>query len=508
MPIDIEQGTNTGRCTSTNSVVRRSRKLKKGLAGAVTATAMTVGLVSPAFAPEASADMTFDVITAGPLFWLLDRLGYDHIDTDAGPPIGTVTVNFDYTKGEPKDIYDAINAVPFSTNPLMVGTRSPIVLADANAAYSAVAAYRALIASAQGNTPEDYDPLAPNLVPLTPNQTNELIGLIRNPIRPNGGIYSRFESLADRFGIDSAMPDSGIAPDQVSGVKLNTSILDVSLAYDSMSDFPVTRNFWAIANSLVASFLPTYLLDGGQLEGVDMDALQDMVVNMQLGRAAEAGETLYGTFLSTDLPLLELMRWPAHVINFISQQMGHPLNLATPLADALQPALEILVNIGYTDVQTPTEGGTYNRTFDDAGVLTPFGSVDPLTPEERQQVRGDVIDALVNGFHGMFSGQTEPEDTEEEPAEGDDPQPQSGGGVDEFLNGIVQGLLNPAAASPAASAVAASAATASQNARPRNAGPAAKHSSAPSATNRDSAGSAHRNLGGSKRAAHRSASSD
>jgi hypothetical protein len=75
-----------------------------------------------------------------------------------------------------------------------------------------------------------------------------------------------------------------------------------------------------------------------------------------------------------------------------------PITVPTLLADALQPAAEILVNVGYTDVQTPSEGGTYNRTYDQSGTYTPYLSVNPLTPAEWAQVPGDVVRALVNGF--------------------------------------------------------------------------------------------------------------
>ena len=502
---------------ASKTIGRKSRKIRASLLGAATATALTMGLTSPSLMPEAGADMTFDVITTGPLFWLVDRLGYDHIETDAGPPVGTVTVNLNYTKGGQKEIYDAINAVPFSTNPLLLGTRAPIVLGDGPGAYATVRAYQALIDSAQGNTLDGYDPLAPNLVPLTPNQTNALIGLVRNPTRPNGGFYSRFPSLAEKRGIDSELPDAGIPSGQVSGVKLNTSILDLTLAYESMSDFPVNGNLFALANSMLATFLPTYLLEGDlELMGTTMEDIQDQIVNMQTGRAAEAGQTLFGTFVSSNLPLLELMRWPVHLINFISKQLGHPLNLRTPLADALQPALEILVNIGYSDVQTPTEGGTYNRTFDDAGVATPWRSVQPLTQEERRQVPGDVVDALVNGFRGMFGhddqqggaeqeGDDQGGDTEEGSTPDDD-QSQSSGGIDGLLNGIgtqIQDLLHPASPSPAASALAGSGA-----ARLSNAGPAARHSSATATANRSAVNSAHRGVGASKRVGHHSESSE
>ena len=58
--------------------------------------------------------------------------------------------------------------------------------------------------------------------------------------------------------------------------------------------------------------------------------------------------------MPNDLPLLEPLRLPSRILNALFDAVGVPVHLGTPLADALQPALTILVNTGYTDVQTPT----------------------------------------------------------------------------------------------------------------------------------------------------------
>jgi hypothetical protein len=92
-------------------------------------------------------------------------------------------------------------------------------------------------------------------------------------------------------------------------------------------------------------------------------------------------------------------------------------------ADALQPAFEILVNIGYSDVitpnnlnscavkcNTPADAQTYaqlgysayDRSFLTPSVTEPFLSVNPLTPAEWLQVPGDVVRALLTGFSDVF----------------------------------------------------------------------------------------------------------
>ena len=88
----------------------------------------------------------------------------------------------------------------------------------------------------------------------------------------------------------------------------------------------------------------------------------------------------------------------------VSNTLGHPLNLKTPLADALQPALSILVNTGYTNVQTPFDGGTYNRVYTsaDSGTPTPFLSQSVLTTPELLALPRNLVTALVYGFQKSF----------------------------------------------------------------------------------------------------------
>jgi len=102
------------------------------------------------------------------------------------------------------------------------------------------------------------------------------------------------------------------------------------------------------------------------------------------------------------------------------------VGLGNPFADAIEPALRIPVNRGYTDVLAPGDINTcatgctgatpqswgqlgyqaYDRTFGalsvagdvaNGGTATPFGSVAPLTPEGRRAVPGDVWNALIAG---------------------------------------------------------------------------------------------------------------
>jgi hypothetical protein len=180
---------------------------------------------------------------------------------------------------------------------------------------------------------------------------------------------------------------------------VNAATIGLGLGYNAVSDFPVTLNPFSLVNSLLATVLPTYLLGGGTLAGDSEDLLY---TRLGLLVTLNVASTSYSTFAPDDLPLLEPLRLPARLINGVLGALGVPLTLPTPLADALEPALEILVNTGYTDVVTPTDGGTYNRTYRQSGDYVPFLSQAPLTPAEWLQVPGDVARALFTGFGDVF----------------------------------------------------------------------------------------------------------
>jgi hypothetical protein len=282
---------------------------------------------------------------------------------------------------------------------------------------AALQAYQAMLSSANGNTLPGYSPLVAagkvNSITGQPcssgitcvqgtNVTNLPMALVRNPQTPNGGLYSRFAPIFNLFGMNPVSPTAGSGSSL--GIKFNGAFVNVALGYDMLSDFPETLNPFALANSFLATALPTYLLGSGvELEGTDVDAIKgNLIALLTLGIPS----TTYSTLVSSDLPLLEPLRLPSRILNAVFKQAGIPITLGTPLADALQPALEILVNTGYTDVQTPSEGGTYNRTYDQSGQYIPFLSQATLTPQEWAAVPGDVVKALVTGFRDVLTGKS------------------------------------------------------------------------------------------------------
>ncbi|WP_396925035.1 PE-PPE domain-containing protein [Mycolicibacterium sp.] len=393
-------------------------------AAAATAVTMTMGTVAEPVAPSANAALTLDATTTGPLLWLINELGVDSISIPNIPVYGSIDINFDWTKADPVALNNELNMAQFggflaytATRPnlLASGGTGPLMLAVGTGVPAAIQAYQAMLSSANGNTLPGYDPLVAagkvNALgqPCTggfgcsqgTNVTNLPIALIRNPETPNGGLYARFAPIFNLFGQNPVSPNASSGSS--TGIRLNGAIINVALGYDFLSDFPETLNPFSLANSLLAGLLPTYLLDGGTIKGADTDTIIGNLIGLlTLGTPS----TSYSTFVPNDLPLLEPLRLPSRILNAVFKQVGVPITLGTPLADALQPALSILVNIGYTDVQTPSEGGTYNRTYDQSGQYVPFLSRATLTPQEWAAVPGDVVKALVNGFRDVLSGKS------------------------------------------------------------------------------------------------------
>jgi len=408
----------------------RKSAAKLALMGAAVATAATVVVGS---APLASADTVVDqqVYTAGPLLNLLPLLGVDTVPVFLGdvPLYGptTLILHFVPIEYDTPNIYNTVNALPFSrrsgigTQPYdrILGAPAdppgqfPSVLGSGIGTLNTIKAYRAQISSINGSTPPGYTPYQPVPGANGGTITNQALLYLRNPLRPNGGIGPRFDSLFSLFGLDSSLPDVGEIPGE-SGMGLNTATLDVTWAYDLFSDFPVTLNPFSLVNSLL-TVLPVNLAGGVSLQALDLttagvNIAGTLGILRRLTGVAPItpGQAWYGTLLPNDLPILEPLRFPSRLINAVTG-----LNLGTPLADALQPAAKILVNIGYSDVVTPAQIAAdptlaetyqpYDRTFLTSATTEPFLSVNPLTPAEWLQVPGDVVKALIGGFVSVFA---------------------------------------------------------------------------------------------------------
>jgi len=267
-----------------------------------------------------------------------------------------------------------------------------------------------------------------------PGVTGVVAFMIRNPSRPGGGFLALFTPTTAPLGVNLSNPDlsgksrgSYISPDKQQ--ILNISITDVAFKYDLMSDAPSTlNNPVAWLNSLVGFVLPTYLIPkeenigaavGSVLPGsfaglgnailVTADPtggqgvrvvpvigpLLDALKQQQLLDATKfPGSATYITYDSGNLPLLE----PFTVIQrLVSYLPG--INIPTPIADALEPALRQLVDVGYQDVQLTYTNGvpTFTRTMDMGGTQA-IAVNSPISAEQSLQLPQAVTNALVRGI--------------------------------------------------------------------------------------------------------------
>lgn len=246
--------------------------------------------------------------------------------------------------------------------------------------------------------------------------------LVRNPGRANGGLYSRFAPIYQELtGVNPVSPErQDVLPDNVDpellakllngdtddidmsqlnelgeflalvedadGKPMLVTIkADVGWQYDLLSDAPATANPIAWANSIASSIMLTNLITG-----TDFDNLGD-------GFKVGPDGTLYYTVPVEELPLLAPLRAPSQLLGLASGD----LDPNSPVADALEPMLRILVNSAYTDVQRNADG-TWTRTLDEMGTPTLFGT-QTLTRAEQALMVGDLIAALGKGVGDELS---------------------------------------------------------------------------------------------------------
>lgn len=303
------------------------------------------------------------------------------------------------------------------------------VIGYGQGAYATSQAYRAMLESAEGNTRPGYDPVQgagpllnenpagvtitgnnpivpvnPAGPPAVPDYTvtnpgtvidQELLTLtlLRNPSRPNGGLYPRLPLLSSALlGVPAdQLATPGAQNFTVDGRTYTVVKLDATFEYDLLSDAPTQANPVAWANSLAASIFLTNLITGfdpsspGGTPGLKTYTAPDGTVYLTI------------TPPNGQLPLLAPLRLPSQLLSLV----GGP-SIPTPFADSVEPLLTMLTNIAYTDVVRNADG-TYSRSLDQFDQVTPLGT-QTLTPQQMLYLPGDAI--LLSGL-GLGGATTE-----------------------------------------------------------------------------------------------------
>ncbi|HET7740501.1 MAG TPA: AAA family ATPase [Mycobacterium sp.] len=379
-----------------------------------------------------------NIVTAGPTFSILKMLGLDLGWTSALPNSvanainnspyleiganGLLTNLLDKLEDNPLvDILDPLGLLRNGLRDAIDGLTSAIpdvldlrvvpTVGIGLGAFAAAMAYKQVIADL-ANQPGglNYDGVKPLLGSLT---LLPMI-LVNNPGRPDGGAFARFGPLAALFGINTVNPTTELTGNggiggplglHIGGANVLPILVDIAFEYQPMSDLASWPNPFTLANNLAAAMMPTYMLRGLTLEGLD-DQLIDLVgdaVDEALDLDDPLALNIYLTLQSKALPLVEPLFLAADFLNLVG--LGLLAQIPMRIANALMPALTILTNIGYSNVVRNPDG-TYTRDFTNAGVETPFFSFANI---DYGRALVDTFGALVGGIQKeFFSGNPTP----------------------------------------------------------------------------------------------------
>ncbi|WP_246584879.1 PE-PPE domain-containing protein [[Mycobacterium] fortunisiensis] len=382
--------------------------------GPVFWTAQLLGL-TPENVIKAAGGLTGNTELASAVISLLDVL-------DAISPV-TAGV-----KGPmPDDVYGAVNGLKYSFTGLadmlglgndaiskgfldwvvdiapVLNQRRDIILSESLGGLTTSLAYRDMINAVQSDDPD-----------WGVGVTGQWLIMVNNVSRPGGGLLALATPLTNLFGLNLTTPDASSYTNADMTKVLNTSILDVTWAYNPLSDVPTTLNPLAWANSAAAGVFLTYLLpDAGNnivdhvlpqlgtgiLDGVKV--MIDPTGGQGLGMIPGIGQWLrnvnfldfpgnatYITYDSGNLPLLEPFRMAPHLLNLLPG-----VHIPTPLTDSVEDALRMMVNMGYQDV----DPDTLERTFDEASDQAYLWH-SPLNATQQLAANQTIFNALVDGI--------------------------------------------------------------------------------------------------------------
>jgi len=414
-----------------------------------------------------------NIITTGPPFGLLSLIGVDPFWVPAIPARIADEINgtpyisggdIDIPVTVPNPAYDPKctdtricppETITGSLDLDLASLRIPVVIAFGLGALATGMAYPQV----EADLPNQPGGTGPNAEPGSSVTIVPML-LVLNPGRNDGGIAARFAPLFAPFGIDTATNDFEVQTDG-SAVLVPVKV-DVGLQNDPRSDFAAWPNPVTLLNNAAAFAFPTYILRGSDLEGVGLQTLNPLVANM----VGNFGSAIIGDGLTVDLPgalpnidltraesiltldpvltsllgdtfpgidieipngpeledqyealnqyytiengaqpMLEPFRYPTDLLSVLTGQ-----TITNPFADAVEPAITMLGNLGYTNVvqygDDPNDfRDDYQRDFSDnfgsnGGEAMPFFSF----PEniKWEAVPADFARALAGGIEDAF----------------------------------------------------------------------------------------------------------
>lgn len=369
------------------STTKRTRRGALTLAAAGTATAMALAPIAPT--PQADADIVDTVCNDIPLlscsfteagllthpFMQILATLYSIPFISADLPPGSIDVpiigSIDVNALIPAAINRFVWEYPIS-DPVTIATGMMAKQERGGSAHIIVGVMDGALLTGQAITT-----IQSNIDPLL-GVNNYTYALVRNGGRANGGLISRFDWLYSMTGVSSVSgnvhPESDCLFDTCRYLPVK---VDIAVGYDSIDDFPVAPTAVSVLNSFMQSFFLTNLL--GERENVKFQA---------------PNNNYYLTIVPKDSALLEPIRiW------------GRPLSMAgipdpfDTVADIFEPAADILINIGYGDVDLNTYQRSFNK-FNDPNQQFFFGSTLSLDQQFAavQAAFGSIVDNVLSPF--------------------------------------------------------------------------------------------------------------
>jgi hypothetical protein len=287
-------------------------------------------------------------------------------------------------------------------------------------------AYRDMIKAVQSNNPEWGEGV-----------TGQWLIFFNNPSRPGGGLFALATPITNLFGLNLSTPPAGSYTNGAANggditKVINTAIMDISWAYNILSDAPTTLNPLAWANAAVGAVFLTYLIPsannnilshvvpeltlsiadglktmlditGGQglemvpgwsdiveiVDKLDLLGLHPEKVLEEISDLTKfPGTAHYITYNSGNLPLLEPFRMIPRLVSLLPG-----VHIPTPLTDSVEEALRMIINMGYQDVDPVT----LQRRFDMAGQQA-YLYKNPLTPTQTLAAQKLIFNTLLDGI--------------------------------------------------------------------------------------------------------------